>query len=244
MMPSARWWRVLSLKFGWSLALGPTFPSGQSPRSPRLCESIIILLLCEPTGGKDYGAMRRVERARSRKDRRGSAEDYLRQQHECVQVREPLGREANIYLYATSAVSASLQVNYHFASRRARGRQGFYGAMRRVERTQSRGDRRGSAEDYLRQQHECIQVREPLGREANIFLCATSAVSASLRANSSHGFSVSSLAAGIGGAMRRVERARSRGDSRGSAEGYSIDRKSFQILSYATSVLTKHGLKV
>ena len=153
----------------------------------------------------------------------------------------PRGQHISLRNLRGLRVSASqLSLCFSASSRAA----GIYGAMRRVERTQSRGDRRGSAEDYLRQQHECIQVREPLGREANIFLCATSAVSASLRANSSHGFSVSSLAAGIGGAMRRVERARSRGDSRGSAEGYSIDRKSFQILSYATSVLTKHGLKV
>ena len=71
------------------------------------------------------GAMRRVGSTQSRGDRRGSAEDNLRQQHECIQVRMLLGREANIFLCAISAVSASLRVNYHFASRRARGRQGL-----------------------------------------------------------------------------------------------------------------------
>ena len=174
----------------------PTYFSAQPPRSPRLCESIIILLLCEPTGGKDYGAMRRVERARSRRDRRGSAEDYLRQQHECVQVREPLGREANIYLCATSAVSASLRANSSHGFSASSRATGIVGAMRRIGRTLSRRDRRGSAEDNLKTggeitertilfktRHECIQVRMLLGRAANIFLCAPSAVSAALRVN-------------------------------------------------------------
>ena len=125
MMPSARWWRVLSLKFGWSLALGPTFPSGQSPRSPRLCESIITLLLGELAGGRDWRrdapGLKHAEPQRSQRQRGG----LLKTGDECIQVREPLGREANIYLCATSAVSASLRVNYHFASLRTRGRQGF-----------------------------------------------------------------------------------------------------------------------
>ena len=238
------------------------------------------------------GAMRRDERTQSHRDRRGSAEDYLKTGgeitertmliktgHECIQVGILLGRKANIFLCATSAVSASLRANYHYVSRRDRGLQGLSarcaglnarraaeiaeaaqsiilgqdidsriiylhgmtlglkaniflcatsavsaslranpsggfsassqvtgigGAMRRDGRTQSHRDRGGSAEDNLRHQHECIQVRVLLGLKANIFLCATSAVSASLRVNPSRGFSVSPRATGTGGARRRV----------------------------------------
>ncbi len=159
--------------------------------------------------------MRRVERTQSRGDRRGSAEDYLRQQHECIQVREPLGREANIFLCATSAVSASLRVNYHFASLRTRGRQGLAARCAGFKA-------RGAAEIAEAAQRiiKCIQVRMLLGREANMYLCATSVVSASLRVKSITCSLCERADYGIGGAMRRVERARSRRDRRGSAEDY------------------------
>ena len=45
--------------------------------------------------------------------------------HECIQVGILLGLKANIFLCATSAVSASLRANYHYASRRVCRLQGF-----------------------------------------------------------------------------------------------------------------------
>ena len=108
------------------LAVRPTYFSAQPPRSPRLCESNPSRVVSASSRAAGiYGAMRRGGRTQSRGDRRGSAEDNLRQQHECIQVRMPLGRAANIFLCATSAVSAALRVNYHFASLRVRGLQGL-----------------------------------------------------------------------------------------------------------------------
>ena len=160
------------------LAVRPTYFSAQPPRSPRLCESNPSRVVSASSRAAGiYGAMRRGGRTQSRGDRRGSAEDNLRQQHECIQVRMPLGRAANIFLCATSAVSAALRVNPRCVVSASLRATGIGGAMRRGGRTQSRGDRRGSAEDNLKTggeitertilfktRHECIQVRMLLGR--------------------------------------------------------------------------------
>ena len=137
-------------------------------------------------------------------------------------------------LRALRGSASQLSLCFSASSRAA----GIYGAMRRGGRTQSRGDRRGSAEDNLRQQHECIQVRMPLGRAANIFLCATSAVSAALRVNPRCVVSASSRATGIGGAMRRVERTRSRGDRRGRGDYFSsfLRMSRISVRSFSSAV--------
>ena len=126
-----------------------------------------------------------------------------------------------MFLCAISAVFASLRANPSCGFSASPRAVGINGVMRRDGSTQSRGDRRGSAEDYFQTgMNSSLDPTWPLGQHISLRNLRGLRVSAS---QLSLYFSASAMTTGIYGARRRIGRTQSRGDRGGSAEDHFRD---------------------